>query len=385
VSLGADQRGLSYPLGIVQLPTKPVVRAPRPSRQGAGIDRGGIESISAPDLLDLEVPAPEMLIEGLWQVEGCGYLAGEPKCLKTFTVLEMGIAINTGGLVFGQYHVKRPGPVLLVLEETKLGEAKQRLEWLMRSHGITAASIQDLHFLIQQGVRLDREDHWDEIRDLCARYSPVMTVFDPLARMHDGPENQQECMSPILRHLRSLQADFHTAVAVTHHLTKPGAEGSANLRMGHRIRGTSDQHSWLDCALYFTRKRNERRVRVESEHRESPGTEPFFIELEVYETAEGTAAQLHSAGATAGSASAPAIRPRITTRLAESPGGLNISELFRVVGGRKDRVQSAIAEMVLAGEVVPRSERRPDERGTQRWCKVLYAPVYVPPLTRSES
>jgi hypothetical protein len=379
MSLSPDQCGLCYPLGVIELPVRPGGREAPHDRSGPKSisSQRTIRSISASDLLELDVPPPEMLIEGLWQVEGCGYLAGEPKCLKTYTIMDMAIAINMGGLVFGRYPVLHPGPVLIVLEETKPSEAKQRLEWLMRGCGIEK-SVDDLHFAIQQGVRLDREECWDEIRALCERYAPVMTFFDPLSRMHEGQENKQECMSPILRQLRRLQVDFHTAVAITHHLSKPGAEGSANVRMGHRIRGTSDQHSWLDCAMYFTKKRNDRRIRVEVEHRESGEPEPFSIELEVYETSEGTTAQLRHVPEGNPRSKLPEIRSRIEEQIRDAAQGINTTQLFARVRGRKESVQAVLTEMNTEGAIVQRSESRPDASGKPRRCKVIYASALAP-------
>jgi hypothetical protein len=336
--------------------------------------------VSALELLFMEIEPPRMLVEQLWQVQGCGYLAGEPKCLKTYSIFDMALAIVAEGRVFGRFQVQERGPVLVVLEETKLGEARQRIEYLTQGAGPSPGHLADFHLVIQQRMRLDREDDQERIRELCERHRPVMCFFDPLARLRRGSENQQEDLSPVLGFLRELQVEFKTAVAVTHHLAKPGGENASAARTGHRIRGTSDQYAWLDCAMYFTRNRSSDRVQVEVEHREAPEPEAFTIGLESTDSDSGLAIRLTHESGRLVSTRVTALRSKILKSLEESPCGLKVREVHDRVSGHRKTVQDTITSLAEAGEIVVRDEKRADPRGQLRVCKVCYAPAHVPPL-----
>jgi hypothetical protein len=280
--------------------------------------------------------------------------------------------------VFGKFRVLKPGPVILFLEETKLGEAKQRLERHTRGRGQTGYSVQDLHLAVHQCGRLDREEEWDDVRRLCEGIGPRMVFFDPLSRMHEGPENSQEEMGPMLTRLRRLQVDFGTAVAVTHHLSKPSAESNATVRTGHRIRGSGDQYAWLDCALYFTRARGRELVRMEVEHREAPAPEPFSIELQASSDESFPAFRLayHEHG---DRAATPAdLRAAVLAAVTENAEGLKTRELHAAVKGRANAIDDAVDKLLASGDLIARPERRPDAKGRMRECKVLYSKEHAP-------
>jgi len=376
---------MCYPLSVFQLPVgreePSAARDLATTESRLGDQR--IETISGPDLLDLDIPPPEMLIEHLWQAEGCGYFAGEPKCLKTFTIFDAAISIVSGQAVFQRYQVLKPGPVVLFLEETKLGEAKQRLERLTRGRGLTGYSVQDLHLAVQQGIRLDREEEWDDVRRLCDRIGPRMVFFDPLARMHLGSENSQEEMGPILTRLRRLQVEFETAVALTHHLSKPHAESSAVVRTGHRIRGSGDQYAWEDCALYFTRARGRALVQIEVEHREAPAPEPFSIELQVGDAGADPAFRL--AAYKSGEKMAPSsdLTLRILAAVAAVPGGMKTRELHDGVKGKGTAIGGVVDALVRTGRLIVHEERRADSKGIMRDCKILYVPEHAPDTSKA--
>src|SRR4051812_22195787 len=66
------------------------------------------EVLSVDDLLALEIPEPEMLIEGLLPTPGASLLFGAPKSNKTLLAVQMAIAVASGSPLFDRYRVLKP-------------------------------------------------------------------------------------------------------------------------------------------------------------------------------------------------------------------------------------------------------------------------------------
>jgi hypothetical protein len=343
--------------------------------------RRQIQVVSGTELLEMDIEPPQMLIEDLWSMEGCGYLTGEPKCLKTYTIFDMALAIVTGGSVFGRFQVMHTGPVVAFLEETKPGEAQQRLHRLMQGRGIEPDQVADLHLAVQNRVRIDDVEDQEQIRELARKYKPLMIFLDPLARMREGSENQTEDMNAILGFLRGLQVDFHTAVALTHHLTKPDPDAKENVRTGHRIRGTGDQYAWMDSALYFTRIRESDRVQVEVEHRETAEPDPFTIGLEVEGPEAGGGARLEYQPGRLLSRGVVEACSQVLAALGKAPGGLKAREVQGAATTCHGDTQQAVRHLEQTGQIVVREETRSDGQGKNRRCKIHYLAGNAPPAT----
>lgn len=100
---------------------------------GAEVDETGGEAkaslsrfFTAAELLDLDVPEPKWLVEGVLP-EGVSILAAPPKAGKTMLALNLAIALATGGMALGKQPVEQIGVLYLALEGST-GGLKRRLE-----------------------------------------------------------------------------------------------------------------------------------------------------------------------------------------------------------------------------------------------------------------
>ena len=79
--------------------------------------------------------------------------------------------------------------------------------------------------------------------------------------------------SNILRYLRELQREYHTAVLLVHHVRK----GAGKERPGQALRGSSDLHGWGDSNLYL--RRNSRHLHLVAEHRAAASPDELALQL----------------------------------------------------------------------------------------------------------
>src|SRR5262249_18337805 len=86
-------------------------------RHGA-VDLAAVELLSAPDLLELELPPLRWAVEGVLP-EGLTMLVGKPKIGKSWAVFSLAVAVATGGRALGQIAVEQGDVLYLALEDGK--------------------------------------------------------------------------------------------------------------------------------------------------------------------------------------------------------------------------------------------------------------------------
>jgi len=229
--------------------------------------------------------AAGFLVERLWAEGGAGWIAGEPKTLKTWLVCELIIAITTGRPAFGEFACERPGRVLYAAEEGNRRRFQERLAGLCNAYGVPLADVQaNLDVIWRQHVDL-LDGAWQ--RDLAAIAPAYRAIFlDPFRDMHDADEDRVHQVKPVLDFLRRLQ-EQGPAVAAVMHLRK-ARDGDNKIRAGQRVAGSRHFHSFLDSALYLDPEKGGEEdgpVKLTIEHRDEEAIAPFVFELE----AEGTA------------------------------------------------------------------------------------------------
>jgi RecA-family ATPase len=184
------------------------------------------------------------LVEGLWGSEAVGIIGGEPKCGKSFLALDLAVAVAAGVPCLRRFPARQKGPVLLYAAEDAATIVRLRLEGITHAADVEFESL-DVHVITTPTLRLDRNEHCHALRATMANLRPKLLVLDPFVRLHAIDENAAGEVAPLLGFLRSLQRDFHTAVALVHHARK----GAAHERGGQALRGSSELHAWGDSNL----------------------------------------------------------------------------------------------------------------------------------------
>ena len=211
------------------------------------------------------------LIDRLWGAQAVGFVCGPPKSWKTWTVLEMAVAVASATPCLGVFPVHAPGPVLLYAAEESLPDLRLRLAALAANHGLALQAV-DIRVIQSDSLRLDRPADRDRLAATVATHRPALLILDPLVRLHALDENQAGPMAELLGHLRSLQRNSGAAVAIVHHSRKSPARSA-----GHALRGSSDLYAFADSLLALERRHG--RITLSAEHRSAPALASLPLEL----------------------------------------------------------------------------------------------------------
>lgn len=187
--LADDLRELIH---LARAKADPEHHAPEPE---AAIFEQASALLSEPD------PGPTpFLVEDLLVDGAIGCVLGAPKVGKTWMVCELAVCIAAGTPALSHFDVPKPGPVMVVLEESGRAALHRRLDRLSRGHNLASDDLADLHFAANRRVRLD-EDRWrNGLLAAAAKLRPLAVVFDPLVRIKGhADENSQKGSSRCLR------------------------------------------------------------------------------------------------------------------------------------------------------------------------------------------
>ncbi len=209
---------------------------------------------------DLEPQSAEQrwLINDLWAAEAVGIVGGEPKCCKSFLVLDMAISVASGAPCLRRFMPARTGPVLVIAAEDALHVVRQRLEGIAAAAGVDLMPL-DIFVVTAESVRLDRPDDCERLFATVESIQPLVVILDPFVRLHRIDENAASEVAPLLAFLRSLQRRFATSVVLVHHARK----GASSIRAGQALRGSSELHAWGDSNLYLRRSRDQLLLTIE--------------------------------------------------------------------------------------------------------------------------
>jgi hypothetical protein len=224
--------------------------------------------------LELVAPEQRWLIDGLWGAEAVGIIGGEPKCCKSFLVLDMAVAVASASPCLRRFPVARSGRVLLFAAEDALTTVRARLDGICAATGLRLAEL-DLQVITAPTLRLDLELDRDRLEDTVRALRPTLLILDPFVRLHRVDENVSAEVAPLLDYLRGLQRRYQTSVALVHHARK----GGSHLRAGQALRGSSELHAWGDSNLYLRRTGEGDAIALTIEHRAAPSSEGLVLHL----------------------------------------------------------------------------------------------------------
>lgn len=221
------------------------------------------------------IKKPKYLVQGVLTEGACGFIAGEPKCYKSWVGLDLALSVATGADFLGAFRVANPGPVLYIQEEDPAPTLKNRsgkiwvnkatdkfelvqdedgagLYWLPPDQD--EAFDPDVNAYIQNGLVLSDEawQLWlDETLAAGMDGKPYRLLIIDTLMMTAGEvdENRsQEMTTKIFKPLKVLSRKHNVAVQVIHHMGK--AERS---RPGQRMLGAVANHAWAEDSIYLSR------------------------------------------------------------------------------------------------------------------------------------
>jgi DNA-binding CsgD family transcriptional regulator len=224
------------------------------------------------------VKKPKFIIQGIWTKGAVGFIAGEPKCYKSWTALDMALSIATGADFLGAFPIVEPGPVLYIQEEDPLPTLKARTGKIWVSKAVDKMELvptddgmkinwlppkaeeefdPDVNAFVQKGITISDEvwQLWlDEVIAEGMDGKPYVMIFIDTLMMVAGDveENKSQVMTTkIFKPLKTLARKHDCAIAVVHHMGK-----AEKARSGQRMLGAVANHAWSEDSLYLSKAAN---------------------------------------------------------------------------------------------------------------------------------
>jgi hypothetical protein len=278
-------------------------------------------------------------------------VGGEPKSCKSFLALDMAVSVAGGVACLRRFAPRQTGRVLLYAAEDALHVVRQRLAGIAAAAGRTLADL-DIHVITAPSVRLDVQADQDALAETIAALGPKLLVLDPFVRLHRIDENIVGEVAPLLAYLRELQRRYHLAVVLVHHARK----GSAKMRAGQALRGSSEFHAWGDSNLYLRRHGDQLTLSVE--HRAAAAISAVSLHLATNGEAVALATtERHLAESTptiVAAAPPPApstVGQKIEAQLAAAASPLTAAALRKLCRVRNATLTATLADLVATGRV----------------------------------
>lgn len=237
------------------------------------------------------IKKPKYLVQGVLTEGACGFIAGEPKCYKSWVGLDLALSVSTGADFLGHFRIQDPGPVLYIQEEDPAPTLKSRSAkiWVNKSTDkfelIKNEDEAGLYWLppeqdesfdpninayIQNGLVLSNSawQLWlDETLSKGMDGEPYRLVIIDTLMMTAGEvdENRsQEMTTKIFKPLKTLSRKHNVAIQVIHHMGK-----SDKARPGQRMLGAVANHAWAEDSMYLTRS-GLKDIRIDLESKTVP-------------------------------------------------------------------------------------------------------------------
>lgn len=247
------------------------------------------------------VPRPAWIIEDIWSLGACGFIAGAPKSYKSWLALDLAVSIATGQPFLGQteYRVRRPGSVLYIQEEDDVRLVMSRLSsvaearapddyWkgsmalyapeggalgvrqgrrVKGAHRVTwSPPARDVPIAVHvQTGFIASDPAWQAwLADAVAEGSFRLVVIDTLGTTAGEVDTDRasELMPRLLRPLRAISQAAGCGIAIVHHNRKNPTQGSS--KPGAELLGSVALHAWVDCALYARAEKGELTIHREA-------------------------------------------------------------------------------------------------------------------------
>jgi len=223
--------------------------------------------------------ATSWLAEGLLMEHKINIMFGAEKAGKSRLLGWLLVHILAERTVFGA-GTKAPGKLLYMAGEETKPEVTARLVGYQEAAGIPEADIDwasRVTLVEAAGMRLDRKQQREWLRQRLEADNFDMVIIDPLRRVHGASENSNDEMAPIANDLREWTNRYSTTLVIIHHTGKLHADDDET-RIATWSRGATDLPAVLDWALYAKRQRHGQKELVKLMRQgRAPSQEPLTI------------------------------------------------------------------------------------------------------------
>lgn len=311
-------------------------------------------------LKDAYAPRPplESVVDGVFYLPSLNIVYSHPGALKSFLIADLAVSVALGrhwlqGKQAAGMKIMQC-PALWIDGDNGRLRTHSRFEALARAYN--APPDAPLYYTSMPDPFLDATDR-DSLGALAARIvkrGVRLVVIDNLSQIcGDADENDASSMRVVLRGLRWLAEYTGAAVIVIHHSRKSGPTGKDG-REAETMRGSISIDGAIDLGLKVSRDGVSDNVIVQSTKVRDIVVHPFGA-MFVYQHKPGTkeleTARFFGTPVVSQSDKAAAeLQERVLLTL--EGGAMNWSALLLAIGGNKSLLQSALATLTMARQVV---------------------------------
>jgi hypothetical protein len=229
------------------------------------------EALSVDEILDMDIPLPEALIENLLPRRGLALITGAQRSGKTVFAAQAAIALATEQPLFDYYSLKAPGPAIFIEKDDPAGTASfkqmyQRAK-VPRGTAIYHYPHDRVPFALGQGFL-----EWLEI--IVPKFGAVLVVLDSYTALRPARKSGGDIVLEERRDITELDAlgkRLGCLILVIHHESIT-TRANNSLDWDARGAGTYGMTMATECQIAIARYRNlgigarERLLRFRSRH-----------------------------------------------------------------------------------------------------------------------
>lgn len=305
-----------------------------------------IESASA--FLGIEDPPIRYLVNELLPEQTIALGHGEPRTRKTWSALELVIAVATGSPAFGmdRFSVSDPCPVLYLSQEDSARQVRLRVKRFLEGRGISSFPP-TLHFAVHKGIDLENPEWQSRLIEDIRAFGFRLVAFDPIRRFSPNVDKGPAEVRNVTAFLRRICVETGASVYIVHHDVKPSAQGPDSRRRSQKASG-GDWFAASECPIAFEPAGENRTLVIPEDYKFSADPEPFMFTIQ--EDSEKTWVRLIGEPATADQAQDLAIDEKVMSYITDHPGtsGNGIAKGIR---GRREIVTDALHRLEQAERI----------------------------------
>lgn len=295
-------------------------------------------ALSVSELMALQFPEVEFVVDGVLVAGSATLLTGREKSGKGLLALDLAASVCLGQPFLGRSVAE--GPVIYCALEEHARTIRSRLSqrlggrtdlplYVVRLDG----SVEDEAFV------LENPESISALTEMILELQPVLVIIDTLREAHSGREDISDDMAPRLRPIRAIAHQLETCIVVTHHASK----------MSGASRGSTAIRASFDDEIVFTRNEDisdeVMRGTLKAEGRNLPKN---LIRIEF----DAQTARWSESNAVQPFAE-PDLRERILRALEGSGTALSCKDLEHLLQGVKLKtIQNQVPNLIDRGDIV---------------------------------
>jgi biotin operon repressor len=296
---------------------------------------------NAEELKTMELPKAKYLISDLFGW-GLIMLAGTHKIGKSFMMLQLAVAVSTGGIFLGKYKCKKRKVIYLCLED-----GRERLKKRINDLGFEDKDLSGLNFIYES--RKGKEGLIDLSLRLKQCLGAKLIIIDALATFRGNPQSRSIFQSDYdtMREIKKWADENKVCIILVHHTRKPGVNNQGPADIVDSVNGSNGLGAAVDQTFIMTRQRK------------SIDGKLYTVSRDIEEKDLAIQFHLHSGGweelGDADSVDMSNERKNIIALIEENDGSMKSGEIAKALGKAPQTISTIIKKLVDDGYLIKTS------------------------------